>query len=132
MFKSILFSGLFITLFSLIFLTQDFFRDMFARSGVHDEAVFLTAFFNLFIFMIVFNGFNVRTESVNIFENLGQNKGFLQVMGLIFTLQIVLSYIGGAVLRTVGLTFNEWLMIIGMAFVIIPLDMIRKAIFVKA
>ncbi len=129
MFKGIMSSGLFITFFSLLFLTYSPFKEMFMRDGVHNEAVFLTAFFNLFIFMIVFNGFNVRTESINIFDNLGQNPGFLRVMGLIFTLQIVFTYIGGTILRTVGLSPREWLMIIGMSLIIIPVDMIRKAVF---
>jgi Ca2+-transporting ATPase len=129
MFKGILSSGLFITFFSILFLTYAPFKEMFLRDGVYDEAVFLTAFFNLFIFLIVFNGFNVRTESVNIFESIGQNIGFLRVMALIFTLQIVFTYIGGTILRTVGLNLNEWLLIIGMSLIIIPVDMIRKLVF---
>ncbi|MEM8895799.1 MAG: cation-translocating P-type ATPase C-terminal domain-containing protein, partial [Bacteroidota bacterium] len=129
MFKGIMTSGLFVTFLSIFFLTYDPFRELFLRDGVQNEAVFLTAFFNLFIFMIVFNGFNVRTESINIFDNLGQNIGFLQVMGLICVLQILFTYVGGAVLRTVALNPQEWLIIIGLSFLIVPVDMIRKAVF---
>lgn len=126
--SSILTSGLFITAFSLFFLTYDPFRELFLRAGAPDDAVFLTAFFNVFIFMIVFNGFNVRTEGLNLFEQLKQNPGFLRVMGLIMVLQITFTYIGGQILRTKALTVTEWLIIFGLALVIVPVDMIRKAL----
>jgi magnesium-transporting ATPase (P-type) len=79
--------------------------------------------------MIVINAFNVRTDSFNIFKNILMNKGFIQVMALIFVLQIVFTYIGGNILRTTALTVTEWLMIFGIALVIIPVDMVRKLIF---
>ena len=127
--SSILTSGLFITLFSIFFLSFEPFRELFTRNGVLNDGVFLTAFFNIFIFMILINAFNVRTENLNLFENLRQNPGFLRVMLMIFGLQVVFTYIGGTILRTAPLTPQEWMYVLGFALLIIPVDLIRKTIF---
>ncbi len=129
MFQAVLIGGLFITFFSLAFLTLDPFKELFYRDGVHDQKVFMTAFFNIFIFMIAFNGFNVRTDKVNLLNNISMNPGFLRIMGLIFALQIFFTYIGGEVLRLVPLQPKEWLIVIAIAFIIIPVDMLRKIAF---
>ena len=101
-------------------------QEFFIRDGVPNAEVHLSAYFNVFIFMIIFNGFGVRSDKVNLFDHLRDNTKFLSIMGLIITLQIVFTYIGGDVLRTVGLTFTEWLVVFGLSLTIIPLGMIRK------
>ena len=123
---SILTGGLYITAFSVFFLTFEPFRNLFIRNGIADQAVFLTAFFNLFVFLIMFNSFNARTEKLNLFEKIGKNKGFLQIITLIFILQILFTYIGGDVLRTIALTPKEWLIILLLSVSIIPVDLFRK------
>lgn len=75
--------------------------------------------------------FNARTDKANIFDNIKQNPGFLRVVLLITVVQVVLVYVGGKVLRTVGLTINEWAVIIGLSILIIPLNMLRKTLFSK-
>tara|TARA_Y100001980_G_C14556882_1_gene352286 strand:- start:80723 stop:83413 length:2691 start_codon:yes stop_codon:yes gene_type:complete len=129
--SSILTSGLFIMLFSIFFLSYEPFRELFTRNGIINEGVFLTAFFNIFIFMILINAFNVRTENLNLFENLRQNPGFLRVMLMIFGLQIVFTYIGGTILRTTPLTLQEWMYVLGFALLIIPVDLVRKTVFFR-
>ena len=129
MVSSILTSGLYITVFSLFFLTNPWFRDFFVRDGVPDEAVFMTAFFNLFIFMITINGFNVRTDKLNLLEHIEENKNFIFVMSGILGLQILFTYIGGGILRTTGLNVQEWLIIYALALLIVPVDIIRKLIY---
>ena len=128
MWSAILTNGLFITAFSIFFLKYPPIRDLFVRNGVPDEAVFLTAFFALFVFLITFNSFNARTEKLNLFEHITENKGFFGIIAIIFSVQIFFTYIGGKILRTVGLTLEEWLIVIAMAVIIIPVDLIRKAI----
>lgn len=49
---------------------------------------------------------------------------------LIFVVQILFTYIGGSVLRTVGLTFAEWVYVILFSILIIPFDIIRKVFLV--
>lgn len=131
MFQAILVGGLFITVFSLCFLTMEPFKELFLRDGVYNDKVFMTAFFNIFIFMVAFNGFNVRTDKLNLFNNIGMNPGFLRIMGLIFALQILFTYIGGEILRLVPLQPKEWLIVIGIAVIIIPVDLIRKLVFTR-
>ena len=82
-----------------------------------------------FIFAAVFNAFNARTEKINLFENITGNKGFLKIIGLIAVVQIIMTYLGGHVLRCHGLDFVEWLVILAMSISIIPIDLIRKTIF---
>ena len=120
----------------LVFLLTDFSRDHFRDinpEGVNvtfggDSVYVLTGYFAFFIFMAVFNAFNARTDRMNLLDNIGGNDGFLKVMGLIVVVQIIMTYFGGAILRCYGLTATEWMFVIAMAFIIIPVDLIRKAI----
>lgn len=100
-----------------------------------DAHIYLTtAYFAFFIFIAVFNGFNARTEKLNLFDNLSRNKGFLTVFGIIAAVQIAMTYIGlavpavGEILGCHGLSGTEWLLVLVMAISIIPVDLIRKAI----
>jgi magnesium-transporting ATPase (P-type) len=63
---------------------------------------------------------------MNLFEHIIQNRNFLIVVLLIFVLQTTFTYYGGEVLRTVGLTLQEWGYVLAFACVIIPLDLTRK------
>ena len=116
---------------SLVFLLTDFatghFRDV-NPPGVNitfggDSVYVLTGFFVFFVLIAVFNAFNTRTTTINLFEHIGENPGFLRVMGL-----IVVTQFGGAVLRCYGLTASEWAFTIAMAFTIIPVDIVRKLV----
>lgn len=91
----------------------------------------LTGYFAIFIFIAVFNAFNARTEKINLFDNIFKNKGFINVMLLIVVVQVVMTYIGGVILRCYGLTINEWVIVIGLSFTIIPIDILRKMIVKK-
>ena len=120
---AILWTGIWTTTISLLFLKLDIFRNLF-----DDEMHHLTAYFCLFVFSGLFNGFNVRSEKLNVFANLKLNPNFLKVFALIFIIQIILVYIGGEIFRTIPLSFTEWLIIFGLSVLIIPVDMIRKLI----
>ena len=86
----------------------------------------MTGYFAFFIFFSVFNAFNARTEQKNLFDNITQNKGFLRVMGIIAVVQVLMVYLGGAVLRCYGLTAGEWGFVLLLAFSVIPVDLVRK------
>lgn len=128
MWSSILAGGFFIALMSIGFLTSDGVEQLFMRNGAPSEEVFLTAFFCFFIFMTDFNAFNVRTHKINLLEHITANTGFLLVVLLIFVVQVTFTYVGGPVLRTVGLTAHEWGIIVACASVVIPFDILRKAL----
>lgn len=80
---------------------------------------------------ITFNGFNARTSHINPFENLGRNKNFLLVMLSIFVLQFVFITFGGEVLNVERLSLKSWIICIILAFMVIPIDVFRKALMHK-
>jgi Ca2+-transporting ATPase len=123
MWSSILFNGFAIAGLSIVFLTYQPVHGLF-----RDNAAFLTGFFAFFVFINNFNKFNARTEGINLLEHILENRGFLAVVSLIFIVQILFTYLGGEVLRTVGLSIEEWLYVLAFSFVIIPLDLLRKAV----
>lgn len=130
MWSSIILGGCFVAGMSVVALLNDHVAALFVRGtpAQPDPAVFMTAFFSFFIFICVINAFNVRTKRVNIFESITQNRGFLLVLVLIFIVQIVFTYLGGKVLRTVPLRPEEWLWIAASALIILPFDALRKLV----
>lgn len=54
------------------------------------------------------------------------------MFGAIAVVQILMTYLGGAILQGYGLYPVEWLMVLVMAISIIPIDLIRKAVMRSA
>ena len=52
--------------------------------GGEGSATHLTAFFAFFIFAGIFNCFNARTDSLDLFSGLVRNKGFILIMAAVF------------------------------------------------
>ncbi len=90
--------------------------------------VLLTAFFAVFMYAGIFNSASARTDSVNLFDHILGNKAFVAVMAFVFLVQTCLIYVGGALFRTCPLTLREWLACIGLAALVIPADLVRKAV----
>lgn len=129
MWSSILLNGSAIAAMSIFFLKSPFIQDIFRIGGAGKEDIYiLTGFFAFFIFINAFNTFNARTEGLNLFSHILENRGFLRVVTLIFSVQIVLTYVGGEVLRTSGLNLTEWGYVVLFSALIIPLDLTRKII----
>ncbi len=132
MWSSILINGVFIAFISILFLTSDVTRTLF--SGGHEvgsdaaQAKFLTAFFAFFVFVQVFNTFNARTQGLNLWEYLLDNRLFATIIPSIMLIQVIFITYGGEILRTVGLSMQEWIYVLLMAIVIIPVDLLRKVI----
>lgn len=89
-----------------------------------------TFMFAFFIYSIIFNSLNTRSEKANVFEHLKENKKFVLVMCSIFVLQTLIIEFGGPVFNTTMLTGKALLISMGLALLIIPVDLIRK-LFVK-
>ena len=97
--------------------------------AITSDTTYLTsALFATFMMAITFNGFNARTNHINILRGIGQNTNFLLVMGAIFLAQFVFVTFGGAPLHVEPLSVQTWLVCLGLAFLVIPIDMIRKLI----
>ena len=124
MMNQILFAGAWVTILSFIFLKAPFFVNMFDGNTTEH----MTAYFSMFVLCAVFNGFNVRSTRVNVFEHIKENMSFIKVMGVIVVVQIVLTLIGGEVFSCTPISPSHWVVVILMALTIIPVDMIRKVI----
>lgn len=124
MFIEIIISALYITAVCTSILFLPFINNLIG--DVDKSAVFAT-----FMMAITFNGFNARTSHINPFEGIGRNKNFLWVMASIFILQFLFVTFGGSVLSVEPLSLSAWLICMFMAFLIIPIDMIRKAVMRK-
>ena len=110
----------------LVFLLTPFFTGLFRSPDVH-----MTGFFTLFIFTAIFNAFNARTESRNLFANIRKNPAFLQIMAVIVVVQVCLTQFGGEVFRCHGLSLQEWLVVLLLAVLIIPVSLLRKTVMHK-
>lgn len=125
MFVEVILGAVYITLVCLGILFFPPLRDPF---GNVDTTYLKSALFATFMMAITFNGFNARTEHVNVFEHMGRNRNFLIVMFAIFLMQFIFVTFGGSVLGVESLTIKSWLVCLVLAFLIIPLDMLRKVI----
>lgn len=130
-------AAVFITIGSIVILENafgilDFVRPMVTDVTQGNVNVFATYdrtfMFAFFIYSIIFNSLNTRSENFNLFEHIGENKKFIIVMSGIFVMQTLLLEFGGAVFGTEPLTLKAYLVAIGLALLIIPVDFIRKAI----
>lgn len=90
-----------------------------------------TFMFAFFIYSIIFNSLNTRSERFNLLEHIGENKNFILVMGGIFVLQTVIIEIGGKVFNTTMLNPKALFISMVLALIIIPVDLVRKAIVSK-
>ena len=123
-------SSIFITLGSILILENIAGITSFVTpEGCSDPELYKKTFmFAFFIYAIIFNSLNTRSERFNLFEHIGENKRFILVMGAIFVLQTVLIQIGGEVFSTTPLTLKALLVSMVLGVLIIPVDMVRKAI----
>lgn len=88
----------------------------------------MTARFALLCFMAVLNGFNIRTEHMNLFKGIGKNKLFSYISVGICAMTVILCDFAGTLIKATALDLNHWLVIIALAFMVIPVDLVRKAV----
>ena len=91
-----------------------------------------SALFATFMMSIAFNGFNARTESINLFKGLKENRNFIFVMLGILILQFLFVTFGGDFLSVKALDARAWAMCLVTALLVIPIDLIRKIIIAIA
>ena len=95
-----------------------------------NDAVNLTARFALIMLIAAFNGFNVRADDVHLLRGVRKNPAFLLIAAVIVCGTVAIVQFGGAVFQVVPLTLAQWCVLFVLAFMIIPMDLIRK-LFVK-
>lgn len=123
MLNQIVVNSIYSTLLCLFFLKNDTIERIFSS---HNEVYKMTAFFGLFMFSAIFTSFCARTHEVNLFDYLSVNKPFLGIMSVVTVIQIGILYFGGSVFRTVKLELKDLILVIILAFTVIPIDLLRK------
>lgn len=92
------------------------------------ETEAITARFALLCFMAVFNGFNIRTEHINLFNGIVKNKLFSAIAIGIFVMTFALCSFAENLIKVTALDFKHWVVVVILAFMVIPIDLIRKII----
>ena len=91
----------------------------------------MTARFALLCLMAVFNGFTIRTDSINLFKGIKNNKLFVYIALGIFAMAVVLCNFVGNLVQTTPMDVKQWIIVLVTAFMVVPVDWIRKAICKK-
>lgn len=91
----------------------------------------MTARFALLCLMAVFNGFTIRTDSMNLFKGIKNNKLFVYIALGIFAMTVVLCNFVGNLVQTTPMDDKQWIVVLVTAFMVVPVDWIRKAICKK-
>lgn len=121
MFVKIFSTGIYM---SIVFLCQ--YRFNFLAAGQNEMR---TVLFTLFVLFQLFNAFNCRElHSQTIFKHLFKNKLMLGVVSCTFVLQILIIQFAGAFFGTVPLALNMWLKIFALAFSVVVLSELVKAV----
>ena len=118
--------GAFTMLLCLWFLLSPGIHAFFPSVG--GKPVLLTAFFALFLYASIFNSFSARAQGMNLLDHILGNKAFVIVMAFVFLAQTCLIFVGGSLFRAYGLSIRQWLLCIALATLVIPADLIRKAV----
>lgn len=92
------------------------------------EIEYAAARFAILIIMAVINGFNIRTDSMNLFKGITKNPMFVKVAIGIFVGVFLIAQFGGAWVHCTALTLVQWLVIAGLSLLIVPIDLGRKFI----
>ena len=125
MWSAIIVTGLFIVASSIIYLKAP---QVFVFFG-SDQKTFQTGFFLFFVLANVLNLLNVRNQKHNILEHITENQYFLPVFGLIISLQLLMTYFGGDIMRAYGLSSLQFGLIVGWTMLVFLVDAIRKTVF---
>ena len=91
----------------------------------------MTARFALLCLMAVFNGFTIRTDSMNLFKGIKNNKLFVYIALGIFAMTVVLCNFVGNLVQTTPMDVKQWIIVLVTAFMVVPVDWIKKSKFVK-
>lgn len=125
--------AIWMTIISFCFLKLPIFAEI-----LGSQEKLYTAYFVLFVVAALFNGFNVRDNGYGIFKGLRDNPGFMKVWIIIVLVQALIvnaALIPLDAFKWIGSMFSctpfgvtGWIIVIALAFTMIPVDLLRKAI----
>ena len=121
-------ASVFITLVCLAILKNVGGIQDFITNGTGNFEMVTTFTFTVFIYAVIFNSLNTRSNGFNVFEHIGENKKFSIVMISIAVVQTLIIQFGGKVFSTVPMDVQHYIVALLIAVLIIPADFIRKAL----
>lgn len=125
--------AIWMTIISFCFLKLPVFLDI-----LGSQEKLYTAYFVLFVVAALFNGFNVRDNGYSIFKGLKENPGFMKVWIIVVLVQALIvnaARIPLEAFKWIGSMFSctpfgitGWVVVVALAFTMIPVDLLRKAL----
>lgn len=115
--------GLYLTLMSILICQVPAISALFG-----DAAQAKTGIFPLFIITAMFNVFNCRAENLNLFHKIGENKIFFKVWLAIIAVTVLATIFGGEFFGCVAFNPMGWVVVLAVAILSVPFDMLRKVI----
>ena len=103
----------------------------FITNGTGNFEMVTTFTFTVFIYAVIFNSLNTRSNGFNVFEHISENKKFSIVMISIAVVQTLIIQFGGKVFSTVPMDIHHYIVALLIAVLIIPPDFIRKSLTKK-
>lgn len=103
----------------------------FITNGTGNFEMVTTFTFTVFIYAVIFNSLNTRSNGFNVFEHISENKKFSIVMISIAVVQTLIIQFGGKVFSTVPMDIHHYIVALLITVLIIPADFIRKALTKK-
>ncbi len=123
----------------LIIVSFAYLKLPFFASFFNSQEELYTSYFAMFIIAALMNGFNVRSTGFDILKGIGENIGFIKIWIAIALL--VFAVVNAALipgLDVISKMFSctpfgavGWALIFAIAFTMIPVDLIRKAVTKK-
>nr|MBQ0091369.1 cation-transporting P-type ATPase [Candidatus Enterousia merdequi] len=111
----------------VFFLMMMIFANLLVKNQlVLSESQAISARFAVLSIVAIINGFNIRENTINIFKGLSKNLLFIGIAIIVTTWTVLSVQFGGDYFGTSPLNIKQWGIIVALAFLIIPLDMIRK------
>lgn len=107
------------------------------RNAFGSDEQWMTGYFVLFIFAVMVNAMNIRSDNANVFERISENHAYWQVWLVIMAITAGVALIGlipvgfcqviGEVFSCVPFGFKGWAVVMLLAMTVYPVDLIRKA-----
>lgn len=129
--SQILFMAGWLIVVSFAYLKLPFFANFF-----NSQEELMTSYFALFIIAALMNGFNVRSTGFDILNSISENMGFVKIWIVIALL--VFAIVNAALIPGLDIiskmfsctpfSATGWVLLFVVAFTMIPMDLIRKAI----
>ncbi|KAI3974506.1 hypothetical protein MKX01_017999 [Papaver californicum] len=95
----------------------------------HDIKVKNTLIFNAFVLAQLFNEFNARKpDELNVFGGITKNRLFMGIIAVTLVLQVVIIFFLGKFTDTVRLSWQLWLLSVGIGIISWPLAVVGKFI----